>query len=64
MSMRTSNNTITLGRAFVLGGFDEVMPEGAYSAPTDELNASLKREQANRQAVERGENEGMLVHPD
>jgi hypothetical protein len=31
---------------------------------TDEMNASLKQEQADRQAEERGENEGMLVHPD
>jgi len=64
MSIRTSKNAITSGRALVLGGFDEVTPERASSVTTGELGASLKREQADRQAVERGENEGMVVHPD
>jgi hypothetical protein len=119
---------VTFGRPFVLGGFDEELPAGAYSVETDEallegisfpayrristlirlhaksvspgftraltidpneLDAALERDQApaeipvgrtdsqktlketreslreeaDRQAIERGEDEGMKVHP-
>jgi hypothetical protein len=128
MTTRTSKKTVTFRRPFVLGGFDEVLPAGAYSVETDEellegisfpayrrilsvihlhakpghpgltqtltidpneLDAALKRDQApaeipvgrddnqktlkgtrewrreeaDRQAIERGEDEGMIVHP-
>lgn len=128
MTTRTSKKTVTFRRPFVLGGFDEVLPAGAYSVETDEellggisfpvyrrlltlihlhakpghpgltqtltidpneLDAALKRDQApaeipvgrdasqktlkgtresrreksDRQAKERGEDEGMTVHP-
>jgi hypothetical protein len=64
MLIRASNNTTTFRRAFVLGGSGELAPEDTVSVTTDELHASLEREQADRRAVERGENEGMVVHPD
>ena len=128
MTMRTSKKTVTFRKSFVLGGFDEVMPAGAYSVETDEellqgisfpayrriltvihlhsksdnprltrtltidpneLDAALKRDQApaefpvgwddsqealkgttelrreeaDDQAIVRGEDEGMVVHP-
>jgi len=128
MTTRTSKKTVTFRRPFLLGGFDEVLPAGAYSVETDEellagisfpvyrrlltrihlhpkpghpgrtqtlitdpdeLDAALKRDQApaeapvgrdasqktlkgttesrreksDRQAIERGEDEGMTVHP-
>jgi hypothetical protein len=31
MTTRTSKKTVTFRRPFVLGGFDEVLPAGAYS---------------------------------
>jgi hypothetical protein len=127
MTKRTSKKTVTFRRPFVLGGFDEVLPAGAYSVETDEellegisfpayrriltvihlhaksdnpgltrtltidpneLDAALKRDQAQAelpvgrnasqealkgttesrrekaddQAIERGEDEGMAVH--
>ena len=128
MTIRTSKKTVTFRRPFVLGGFDEMLPAGAYSVETDEellegisfaayrrvltlihlhakpghpgvtrtltidpneLDAALKRDQvpaeipvsrnasqktlkgtmdsrreeADRQAIERAEDEGMIVHP-
>jgi len=128
MTTRTSKKTVIFRRPFVLGGFDEVLPAGAYSVETDEellegisfpayrrvftvihlqaksghpgltraltidpneLDAALerdrapgeipadtdtgqmtptgtresRREESDRQAVERGEDEGMMVHP-
>jgi hypothetical protein len=128
MTIRTSKKTVTFRKPFVLGGFDEVLPAGAYSVETDEellegisfpayrriltlidlhakpghpgltraltidpneLDAALKRDQApaeisvgpeasqetlkgttephreeaDKQAIERGEDEGMMVHP-
>ena len=36
MTMRTSEKTVTFRRPFVVGGFDEVLPAGAYSVETDE----------------------------
>jgi hypothetical protein len=36
MTTRTSNKTVTFRRPFVLGGFDEVLPAGAYCVETDE----------------------------
>ena len=36
MTIRTSKKTVTFTRPFVLGGFDEVLPAGAYSVETDE----------------------------
>lgn len=36
MTLRTSTKTVTFGRPFVLGGFDEVLPAGAYCVETDE----------------------------
>lgn len=128
MTIRTSEKTVTFRNPFVLGGFDEVLPAGAYSVETDEellegisfpayrriltvihlhaepntpgltrtltidpneLDAALQRDQASaevpvarnasqevlketpdsrqeaadRQAMERGEDEGMAVHP-
>ena len=36
MTIRTSNKTVTFRRPFVLGGFDEVLPAGAYFVETDE----------------------------
>jgi len=127
MTIRTSKKTVTFRKPFVLGGFDEVLPAGAYSVETDEellegvsfpayrrkltvirlraksnnpgltrsltidpneLDAALKRDQApaelpvgrdasqeapnetteshreeaDDQAIERGEDEGMAVH--
>ena len=127
-SKNTSKETVTFRRPFVLGGFDEVLPAGAYSVETDEellegisfpayrrvltvihlharsghpgltraltidpneLNAALERDQApgddlvcrdahpetltratkprqeeaDRQAMDRAEDEGMIVHP-
>ena len=36
MNIRTRNTTVTFRRPFRLGGFDEVLPAGAYSIETDE----------------------------
>jgi len=36
MTTRTSKKTVTFRRPFVLGGFDEVLPAGAYSVESDE----------------------------
>jgi hypothetical protein len=36
MTTRTSNKTVTFNKPFVLGGFDEVLPAGAYRVETDE----------------------------
>lgn len=128
MTTRTSKKTVTFRRPFVLGGFDEVLPAGAYSVETDEellegisfpayrriltllhlhpkpgrpgltetltvdpneLDAALERDRAprdapvgrdarqetpiratqphqeetDRQAMDRAEGEGMIVHP-
>ena len=128
MTIRTSKKTVTFRRPFVLGGFDEVLPAGAYSVETDEellegisfpayrriltllhlhpkpgrpgltetltvdpneLDAALERDRApedapigrdarqeipiratqphqeetDRQAMDRAEDEGMIVHP-
>jgi hypothetical protein len=128
MTTRTSKKTVTFRRPFVLGGFDEMLPAGAYSVETDEellegisfaayrriltvihlhsrsghpgltraltidpseLDAALERDRApkdapvgrdarhetsirvtqphqeetDRQAMDRAEDEGMIVHP-
>ncbi len=36
MTMHKKKNTVTFRRPFVLGGFDEVLPAGAYTVETDE----------------------------
>ncbi len=36
MTTRTSRKTVTFRRPFVLSGFDEVLPAGAYTVETDE----------------------------
>ncbi len=36
MTTRMSEKTVTFRRPFVLGGFDEVLPAGAYGVETDE----------------------------
>lgn len=36
MTVRTIKRTVTFRRPFVLGGFDEVLPGGAYIVETDE----------------------------
>jgi len=36
MTTRTSQKTVTFSRPFVLAGFDEVLPAGAYCVETDE----------------------------
>ena len=36
MTTRTSKNTVTFSRPFILGGFDEVLPAGVYRVETDE----------------------------
>lgn len=36
MTIRTSTKTVTFMRSFVLGGFDEELPAGAYRVETDE----------------------------
>lgn len=36
MTIRTSEKTVTFTNPFVLDGFDEVLPAGAYSVETDE----------------------------
>ncbi|NQV20454.1 MAG: hypothetical protein HQ511_03455 [Rhodospirillales bacterium] len=36
MTIRTTRKTVTFRRPFVLDGFDEVLPAGAYSVETDE----------------------------
>lgn len=36
MTIRTSTKTVTFRRPFILGGFDEVLPAGAYGVETDE----------------------------
>jgi len=36
LTIRTIKKTETFRRPFVLGGFDEVLPAGAYSVETDE----------------------------
>jgi hypothetical protein len=36
MTTRTSKKTVTFRRPFVLGGFDDVLPAGAYCVETDE----------------------------
>lgn len=36
MTMRTSRKTSTFRRAFVRGGFDEVLPAGAYRVAADD----------------------------
>ena len=128
MTIRTSKKTVTFRRPFVLGGFNEELPAGAYTVETDqellegisfpvyrriltvihlhpssahpgltqtltidpnELDTALKRDQApaeiavgpdanqealtgtaelrrdgaDRKAMERGEDVGMIVHP-
>ena len=64
MSIRTIEKKVAFGRTFAFGESDEVTPTDASNVAADEPNASLEREQADRQAVERAENEGMSVHPD
>lgn len=128
MTIRTSKRTVTFRRPFVLGGYGDVLPAGAYDVETDEelledmsfpayrriltaihlharadrpgltqtltidpneLDAALERDQASEDApvgrdahqkfpirvtkprqektdclaVDRAENEGMIVHP-
>jgi hypothetical protein len=36
MTIRTSKKTVTFRKPFVLGEFDEVLPDGAYGVETDE----------------------------
>lgn len=36
MKTRTSKKVVTFRRPFILGGFDEELPAGAYSVETDE----------------------------
>ncbi len=36
MTTRASKKTVSSRRSFVLGGFDEVLPAGAYIVETDE----------------------------
>jgi hypothetical protein len=36
MTTRTSKKTVTFRRPFVLGGFDQLLPAGAYIVETDE----------------------------
>ena len=36
MTIRTSKKTATFTKPFVLGGYDEMLPAGAYSVETDE----------------------------
>jgi hypothetical protein len=36
MTLRTTTKTVTFRRPFILGGFDEVLPAGAYKVETDE----------------------------
>jgi hypothetical protein len=36
MTVRTSKKTVTFRRPFLLDGFDEVLPAGAYDVETDE----------------------------
>lgn len=36
MTVRTSQKTVTFSQPFVLAGFDEVLPAGAYCVETDE----------------------------
>lgn len=36
MTTRTSKKTVTFGRSFTLGSFDEVLPAGNYVVETDE----------------------------
>ena len=36
MTLRTSSKTVSFMRPFSLGGFDEMLPAGAYSVETDE----------------------------
>jgi hypothetical protein len=64
MSIRTIVKKAVFGRTFAFGEFDEVTPTAASDVATDEPNASLTREEADRQAVERAENEGMSVYSD
>ena len=129
MTTRTRKKTVTFRKPFVLGGFDEALPAGAYSVETDEellegisfpayrrvltllrllpkpgrpgltktltvdpneLDSALerdrapkdtpvgpdahqetligapkpRREETDRQAVDRAEDEGMIVHPE
>ncbi len=64
MSIHTIVKKVAFGRTFAFGESDEVTPTAASHVATDEPNASPKREQADRQAVERAENEGMSVYSD
>ena len=64
MSIRMIEKKVALGRMFAFRESDGATRTDASNLATDEPNASLKREQAERQAVERAENEGMSVHPD
>jgi hypothetical protein len=64
MSIRTIEKRVAFGRTFAFGESDELTPTDASNVATDEQNASLDREQVDRQAVEREENEGMSGHPD
>ena len=36
MTTRTSKKTVTFRKPFVLGGYDEVLPAGAYNVETEE----------------------------
>ena len=64
MSIRTIEKKVAFGKTFAFGESDEITPTDASNVATDEPNASLKRKQADRRAVERAENEGRSVHPD
>jgi hypothetical protein len=64
MSIRSIEKKVAFGRTFAFGESDEVTPTDASNEATDEPNASVKREQADRQALERAEDEGMSGHPD
>jgi phage terminase Nu1 subunit (DNA packaging protein) len=64
MSIRTIEKKVAFGKTFAFGESGEVAPTDAYNVATDEPNAALTREQADRQALERAENEGMSVCPD
>ena len=64
MSIRAIEKKLALGRTFAFGESDEVTPTDASNVATAGSNVSLNREQADRQAAERADDEGMSGHPD
>lgn len=61
MTARTVNRREALERLFAPGGFDSVKLTRAPDGPPGEVGAASSRRREDLQAIERGEDEGMIV---